>query len=420
MSLLRVISFVKLISCLGVIWLLTNINTAAAERFALLIGNSDYSSVPDLQNPRNDVLALEAHLEDLGFKVTTLTDLTKSKFEDGIIGFSSQIRASEEPATALFFFAGHGISFENESYLLPVDARLSDRSQIPFVSIEANMVFDQLRRAGAEVVLVFLDACRDDPFLDVPNASRSAVTRGLAKPSSNFRNSTQGFLVAYATEPGDVADDGQGQHSPFVEALMNNIALPNTSIVDVMARVRKEVLIKTNERQRPWESSSLLEPFYMNRTAVPAADDGLVRRTVELDKEAFERIRQSQNISDFERYLGMFPDGLYRSIAREKIEDLKTARETKAAVAEFGQRPPSSDFPVSFRKSGMSLIVEDVKPSTPFSSYLFKRDMVRSINGTAVADIPSPEGFLLQQYNQRGQVVLIVQRGRSQNRVIVK
>ena len=55
---------------------------AAGRRVALVIGNSAYVSVPELDNPSNDAKAVAQQLRDLGFEVTLLLDLDKASFED--------------------------------------------------------------------------------------------------------------------------------------------------------------------------------------------------------------------------------------------------------------------------------------------------------------------------------------------------
>ena len=52
---------------------------AAGRRVALVIGNSAYVSVPELDNPSNDAKAVAQQLRDLGFEVTLLARSRQSE-----------------------------------------------------------------------------------------------------------------------------------------------------------------------------------------------------------------------------------------------------------------------------------------------------------------------------------------------------
>ena len=76
--------------------------------------------------------------------------------------------------------------------------------------------------------------------------TRSAsVGRGLAQAQAGV-----GTLIAYSTQPGNVALDGQGRNSPFTSALLKNIDTPGLSLGDTMIAVRNDVLTALSLRQR--------------------------------------------------------------------------------------------------------------------------------------------------------------------------
>ena len=66
-----------------------------------------------------------------------------------------------------------------------------------------------------------------------------------------------GTLIAFATQPGNVALDGDGRNSPFTSALLTIMEQPGLSLSEVMISVRNEVLKTTAGKQVPWEHSSL-------------------------------------------------------------------------------------------------------------------------------------------------------------------
>jgi hypothetical protein len=118
---------------------------------------------------------------------------------------------------------------------------------------------------NARVSLVFLDACRDNPLANNLTAtSRSTdVTRGLARVERAV-----GMMIAFSTQPGNVALDGDGRNSPFTNALLHHIDAEGTSINDMMIEVRNDVLKETDGKQVPWENSSLTGQFFF-KPAVP-------------------------------------------------------------------------------------------------------------------------------------------------------
>ena len=75
-------------------------------------------------------------------------------------------------------------------------------------------------------------------------------------------NAETGTIIGYATGPGEVAFDGDGNYSPFAKALAQAIVNPGYTIERVLKETRKKVVEETNGRQIPWTSSSLTEDFY--------------------------------------------------------------------------------------------------------------------------------------------------------------
>ena len=66
-------------------------------------------------------------------------------------------------------------------------------------------------------------------------------------------------MIAFATQPSNVALDGTGRNSPFSEALLRHIKATGVDISEVMRRVRRDVIESTNRRQVPWDHSSLTD-----------------------------------------------------------------------------------------------------------------------------------------------------------------
>jgi uncharacterized caspase-like protein len=156
---------------------------------------------------------------------------------------------------ALFFYAGHGLQVNGKNYLVPIDARLERPGDLALDAVDIGNVLAQME-AEKRVNLVFLDACRDNPLARSLarslGARSSAVGQGLASIQSAI-----GTMIAYATQPDNVALDGTGRNSPFTTALLKHITTPGIDITTVMRRVRTNVIAATHEKQVPWDHSSL-------------------------------------------------------------------------------------------------------------------------------------------------------------------
>lgn len=228
----------------------------AEERVALVVGNSTYQHIPSLRNPSNDAGDLTAKLEGLGFTVFGGADLDRPALVQALIRFG---RAAEKAEVALFFYAGHGLQVDGQNYLVPVDAMVEFESEIDLSLVPLSGVMQQLER-GSRTNIVFLDACRDNPFekqlAQTSNRSAMSLSKGLGRIQSGT-----GTFIAFATQPDAVAADGTGRNSPFTAALLNHIGTPGQSISDMMIEVRNDVLAETDGRQVPWDSSSLRGRF---------------------------------------------------------------------------------------------------------------------------------------------------------------
>ncbi len=256
-----------LATCLfSIVVLLGTLAGAAAEkRVALVIGNSAYQHTPALRNPSNDATDMAEKLRGLGFKVIDGTDLSKADMEQRIRSFAAELTGAD---VGLFFYAGHGLQVDGRNLLVPVDAQLKSDTDLDFEAVDASLVLKQLER-NSRISIVFLDACRDNPMAANLAQSRSVeVGRGLARIDKAV-----GMMIAFSTQPGNVALDGQGRNSPFTEALLQHISAQGASVDDLMIEVRNDVLKSTDGKQVPWENSSLTGQFYFNPAAPKTSED---------------------------------------------------------------------------------------------------------------------------------------------------
>lgn len=310
--------------------LLSTLAAQADRRVAFVLGNGDYRAVMPLPNPTIDSAAMAAKLRNVGFEVVEGTNLTREGMTAKLIEFGRKAQGAD---IAVFFYAGHGIAVNGVNYLLPVDADLKSEMDVRLgAAIDVDTTLDQTM-GDAKVKLVFLDACRDNPFAErIRSAARTrsvTVGNGLAEMKSG-----EGTLIAFATGPGQTALDGSaGGNSPFTRALLEHVATPGIEIQQAMTRVRAQVNEETRKQQLPWGHTNLIGDVYLNPAAdtaaastspgpaVATAAAGPVSSEVEL--EFWRSIRDSSKVEEFDAYLTNFPNGQFRSIALARIASLK-------------------------------------------------------------------------------------------------
>ncbi len=246
------------------------------RRTALVIGNSAYFSSP-LKNPANDARTVAKTLRDLGFSVDEKVNLTRDNMMKAIDAFGRSIR---DGGVGLFYYAGHGMQVNGENYLLSIDAKIESEEDVKYNSVEANYVLDKMKAAKNGMNIVILDSCRDNPFA---RSTRSSA-KGLAT-----MNAASGTLIAYATSPGSVASDGTGQNGLYTEQLVNIMKKPGFKVEEAFKMVRSGVQDKTQGKQVPWESSSLVGDFYFAGKPADGIDrsklDGLAEGSKERQAE---------------------------------------------------------------------------------------------------------------------------------------
>lgn len=222
------------------------VESHAAKRVALVIGNSTYQHTTFLPNPQSDAEAISNTFKRIGFDKVTL------KIDQDIDSMRSALREFEVEAdgaeTAVVFFAGHGMEMGGENYLIPVDAKLQKDRHLTFEAIKLSSVLRSVEGAKS-LRLVILDACRNNPFaasMRVSSGAKRSVARGFGRfePKGDI-------LVAYAARHGTTADDGSGRHSPYTSALLTHLAEPGVDIRLLMGRIRDKVRTTTGGAQVP-------------------------------------------------------------------------------------------------------------------------------------------------------------------------
>jgi uncharacterized caspase-like protein len=224
----------------------------AERRVALIIGNAAYEHVGPLRNSVNDARAMAQTLSRMGFDVLLREDRTEDQVKQDIREWGRQL---DQNSVALFYYSGHGIQVKGENYVVPIDAEIASEEEVEYSAVNMGFVTAQMERARSRVNIVFLDACRNNPFA---RSFRSA-TQGLA-----MVNAPAGTFIAYATAPGDVASDGTASagNGLYTQQLLRYLSTPGLPIEQMHKQVRIAVSGASNGDQVPWESSSIMGDFF--------------------------------------------------------------------------------------------------------------------------------------------------------------
>jgi uncharacterized caspase-like protein len=279
--------------CLVVLLVCAALPAGAADRVALVIGNGSYAHVRSLPNPENDAADISAALEDLGFAVLSARDAPRDAMDALVREFAGLAAESD---VALFYFAGHAFQVGGRNYLVPTDLDPAAGGSVLDQSFSLDTVMAALEAAPG-LKFVFLDSCRDNPL----GLSEAAGGSGLARTGSSAD-----FLIAYATQPGAVAFDGDGRNGTFTEAVLNHIHIPGQNVGEMMIAVRRDVIAATGGQQVPWENSSLTREFEF--------DPG--KRTVSNETLLYQIAARTRSTELMSLYLDRYPRGAHAADAQ--------------------------------------------------------------------------------------------------------
>ena len=320
-----------------------------SRKTALVIGNSDYAFAP-LKNPKNDAEDMAALLKTKGFDTILIINGTQRQMEQAIRKFGKKIIKG---GVGLFYYAGHGMQVKGTNYLIPIGADITAEDEIKYESVNTNIILSKMDTAGNSLNMIFLDACRNNPFA----RSFRSGSKGLAQ-----MDITRGAIIAFATAPGRTAADGDGRNGLFTKHLLEKMKVPGLEVSSLLKSVRKSVRMGSQNKQIPWDVSSLEGDFYFTPGKPKNNDIATTVKptplsTVSEDSETWNIIRNSKHIDDFDYYLKQFPDGQYRKVARLKIRQLKRQNTKEKVVNQkisirmkagewlrMGQRNPSASI----------------------------------------------------------------------------
>jgi hypothetical protein len=220
-------------------------------------------------------------------------------------------------AQGLVYFSGHGVQLRGRNYLIPVDADITSEADVEDQGVDANLVLGLMDEANNGLNVVILDACRNNPFA---RSFRSAGS-GLAQVDA-----PTGTLIAYATAPGRVAQDGVGRNGTYTAELLKQMRVPGLAVEEMFKRVRANVRQQTKGEQVPWEASSLVGDYYFNRAATatsvannpPSGATSEAANAAAFELEYWNAIKDSNDPEEYQGYLKRYPNGQFAEIARRR------------------------------------------------------------------------------------------------------
>lgn len=280
---------------------------AAAERVALLIGVDSYGAPSfALNNPVNDVVILDGALTDLGFKVSRAINPDRAALDIAMDRFERDMNGAD---IALVFFAGHGVQISGENHLLMSGFSTLTLDEVTRKSLTLSELRDRFSRATPRLGVIILDACRNNPF-----SASGATEKGLARSQGGA-----GLLIAYATDPGNVAYDGQGQNSTFTRAIADNISTPGVEARLMFGRVRQQVLRDSDGAQIPWVEEAVVGEHFFNPASVVRINQSGLQNEI----TAWEEAGRLATVAGYQGFLVQFPESMFAKIAQERITRIR-------------------------------------------------------------------------------------------------
>lgn len=337
----------------------------AEGRFALVIGNDSYQSVPSLEKARNDARAVDAALTAVGIKSTLVLDGDQLALLSALSNFSNQIKPGDE---AVFYFAGHGVEIDGSNYLLPTDipeVRPGGELVMKQRAINVDTVVSSLQEKGARVSLLIIDACRDNPF---PKEGTRSVgtTRGLAKVTA-----PEGAFLMFSAGAGQTAldrlsEDDENPNSVFTRILLPHLVEPGLPIHEMARKVRTDVrqLAQTVHHE---QFPAVYDEFDGELTLVPASANADAQTTAEQPAQAsscadaradWEIVSQSSSKVALESFVSTYAScPVLAALATERLASLATgaSAESPDAISQAATNEPA---------------VKDESVEAPVSAYL--------------------------------------------------
>jgi uncharacterized caspase-like protein len=301
------------------------------ERLALVIGNAAYRVSP-LDNPVNDARLMGGLLEKAGFKVLRYENQDRNGMYKAMRDFGDRLN---DRTIAIFYYAGHALQLRDRNFLVPIEAEIRNEDEIDMASVDVGFILARMASARSRINIVILDACRNNPY-----AGKTRPARGLAQMEAPV-----GTLLAFATAPGKVSEDGpdtNSQNSLYTAQLGRNLLTPGLPVETMFKRVRDAVVRGTNGAQVPWESSSLLGEFAFV-PGVAQASKASPEDEAAGEVAFWNSIQGSTRAEEYRAYLRQYPRGRFVALAQTRIAALAPSSAAMPATPSTNPMPRAGD-----------------------------------------------------------------------------
>ena len=288
----------------------------AADHVALVIGINKYTNLaPTMQltSPVADATDVAAALKGLGYTIVTGAAVTNAKKEDVLTAIESFVQTAKNAEAAVFYFSGHGVQVGEDNYLLASDTpKLTGMSVLKGRAVLLrDLVMVGLEEAGVKNKAIILDCCRDNPFAAQLEVALASVGKSIkTKSVGEITGYGPGFYLAFATSPGTVASDGNGQrNSPFTAAMLKS--LPGGAGKDIELFFR-DVKFLLGDAQVSWTNNSLRTTFTLAR-ATATKEESKPSGATGLSEAEIQRRVAVEVAAELSRNQAMKPEAPKRS-----------------------------------------------------------------------------------------------------------
>jgi formylglycine-generating enzyme required for sulfatase activity len=325
----------------ALLWLLVVLLPSAAHaeaRIALVITNQAYTqSGARLTNTHRDGDVVKAALERVGFKVWVAMDTTNERaLLEAVAQHVQRLAEAGPDAVGFFYYSGHGAADRpnGENFLIPTDVPLTHVAQLPLLAVRLERITSTLATAGRMSFVVF-DACRNVPL---QRADKDLAFKGFAPVREQ-----NGLLVAFATEPGNVAVD----QSLYAKALAEELIKPGLEAAQVFRRVRARVREDTRQTQSPEYLDKRDHDFQFHRAPSAPAQPQISEA-----ERTWAWIKNTTDQAVLENFIKQFGDATSGAEAKARLAELKKqqvaiAAPPKAPVPGKPVQPAESVPPIS-------------------------------------------------------------------------
>jgi uncharacterized caspase-like protein len=292
---------------------------AAEKRVALVVGNAAYQQKP-LETPANDAGLVAQTLQAAGFDVTGARDLDEDSLRHAFRDFVEKAAAAGPEAVAFVYFAGYGLQFQGDNYLIPIGANITRDADIPSKATRVSDYVKSLAASGLKASIVVLDAARANSFA----LSGQPLASGFAlyEPGPHM-------ILAYNAAPGTIAPPEPGPYGAYAHALSEMIREGGLPMTELFEKVRLRVSETTKGAQLPWNSGGFQSSFvFFERSAnAPMQPD----RTAAIrskpigelgPRDGYAAAVQRDNMQGYEDFIAAYP----RDISARRVRAILAIR----------------------------------------------------------------------------------------------